>query len=59
MTFTDSVKTCLSKYIDFSGRATRSEYWWFVLAFTLAYLGLAILGTITGLNLFFSGVLFC
>ena len=31
MTFVDSVKTCLNKYADFSGRATRSEFWWFVL----------------------------
>ena len=23
--------TCLKKYADFSGRATRSEYWYFVL----------------------------
>ena len=23
--------TCLKKYVDFSGRATRSEYWYFVL----------------------------
>ncbi len=31
MTFTESVKTCFKKYADFSGRATRSEYWYFVL----------------------------
>ncbi len=31
MDFTESVKTCLQKYIDFNGRASRSEYWWFVL----------------------------
>ncbi len=31
MTFQESVKTCFSKYADFTGRATRSEYWWFVL----------------------------
>ena len=31
MNFQDSVKTCLSKYADFSGRAGRSEYWWFFL----------------------------
>ena len=31
MTFTESVKTCFQKYIDFSGRASRSEYWWFFL----------------------------
>lgn len=34
MSFADAVRTCLSKYADFSGRARRSEYWWFVL-FTL------------------------
>jgi uncharacterized membrane protein YhaH (DUF805 family) len=31
MTFQGSVKTCLSKYIDIQGRASRSEYWWFFL----------------------------
>lgn len=31
MTFQDSVKTCFSKYVTFSGRAARSEYWWFML----------------------------
>lgn len=31
MTFQESVQTCFSKYVDFSGRAGRSEYWWFVL----------------------------
>jgi uncharacterized membrane protein YhaH (DUF805 family) len=27
-----SVKTVLSKYADFNGRARRSEFWWWVLA---------------------------
>jgi len=31
MTFTGSIRTCLTKYADFNGRASRSEYWWFVL----------------------------
>ena len=31
MDFQTSVKTCFSKYADFSGRALRSEFWWFVL----------------------------
>lgn len=31
MGFTEAIKTCLSKYATFSGRATRSEYWWFFL----------------------------
>ena len=34
--------TCLKKYADFSGRATRSEYWWFVLCEVLI-LGIASL----------------
>ena len=31
MTFTQAITSCLSKYATFSGRATRSEYWWFYL----------------------------
>lgn len=31
MDFKTAVKTCFSKYADFNGRATRSEYWYFFL----------------------------
>ncbi len=31
MTFTKAVRTCLSRYSTFSGRAGRPEYWWFLL----------------------------
>jgi uncharacterized membrane protein YhaH (DUF805 family) len=32
MSFQDAVRTCLQqKYVDFSGRARRSEYWYFFL----------------------------
>ena len=31
MNLATSVRTCFSKYVTFSGRARRSEYWWFVL----------------------------
>ncbi|MDQ1249195.1 MAG: hypothetical protein QG597_3569 [Actinomycetota bacterium] len=34
MGFVGSVKSCFSKYATFSGRARRSEFWWFYL-FTL------------------------
>jgi uncharacterized membrane protein YhaH (DUF805 family) len=40
----DAVKTCLAKYADFSGRATRAEYWWFFLA---VLLGSAVTSLIT------------
>jgi uncharacterized membrane protein YhaH (DUF805 family) len=38
MTFADAVRSCLSKYATFSGRAQRSEYWYFVLFFFLGSL---------------------
>ncbi len=31
----DSVKTCLIKYVDFNGTASRAEYWWFFLFVTI------------------------
>jgi uncharacterized membrane protein YhaH (DUF805 family) len=31
MTFVDSIRTCLTKYVDFNGVASRSEFWWFML----------------------------
>ena len=31
MDFGTSIKTCFSKYAVFSGRASRSEFWWFFL----------------------------
>jgi uncharacterized membrane protein YhaH (DUF805 family) len=31
-----SVRTCLTKYADFNGRAARPEFWWFIAAQFLA-----------------------
>lgn len=45
MTIQESVKTCVRKYADFSGRATRAEFWWWVLATTVV--GFAI-GAVDG-----------
>ncbi len=42
MNFGQSIATCMSKYIDFSGRAKRSEYWWFFLFSLLVYIALFI-----------------
>lgn len=61
MGFVDSVKTCYGKYATFSGRAPRSEYWWFSLASILcamlisaifSLLGYLIMGDSGGLNIF-------
>ncbi len=36
MTFSESIRVCFSKYATFTGRASRSEFWWFVLFLVLA-----------------------
>ncbi len=42
MNFGEAVKTCFRKYFDFSGRAMRSEYWWFYLFTILGSIVLSI-----------------
>ena len=37
MTFGTSIATCFSKYVNFQGRASRSEFWWFALFLFLVY----------------------
>lgn len=43
MTFTQSVQTCLGPkyFFKFAGRASRSEYWWFILFTILINIGSA------------------
>ena len=44
MEITEAVKTCLSKSFKLDGRASRSEYWYFVLfQFCLYFVGIAIM----------------
>lgn len=35
MTFYESILVCFKKYAEFNGRASRSEFWWFMLFITL------------------------
>ena len=37
MSFADAFRTCMSKYATFSGRARRSEFWFFYLAYVVLY----------------------
>lgn len=37
MGFIEAVRTCFSKYVDFQGRARRSEYWFWVLFVIIGY----------------------
>ena len=43
--FMDAVRSCFSKYATFSGRATRPEYWYFVLFNWLVSVVLAVIDT--------------
>ncbi len=60
MSFADAVRSVLSKYVTFSGRARRSEYWWFVLFTAIVYIvagiidaaaGTQVIGLLVGLAL--------
>ncbi len=48
MDFMTAVRTCLSKYVDFSGRARRSEYWYFALFGFLVGIVTGVLDAILG-----------
>ena len=39
MSFARGIKTCLRKYLHVRGRASRAEFWWFVLLYALLLLG--------------------
>ncbi|NMB69540.1 MAG: DUF805 domain-containing protein [Chloroflexi bacterium] len=41
MTFFESILVCFKKYAEFTGRASRSEFWWFLLFVTLVGSALA------------------
>ena len=42
MNFPSAVVSCLRNYVNFSGRATRSEFWYWTLAYILLVLPLSV-----------------
>ena len=52
MTFSEAVPTVFRKYVDFNGRADRSEYWWFALFTFIVSAVLSTLQMLSGLSLF-------
>lgn len=65
MSFADAVRSCLTQYVGFSGRAGRSEYWFFVLFNFLVsivagvvdgILGIGVLGVVVFLGLLLPGL---
>ncbi len=52
MNFQEAIRSVLSQYAGFTGRARRSEYWFWYLATFVAYLAAVILDSIIGIPLF-------
>ena len=50
MSFIESIRTVLSKYADFNGRARRSEFWWFYLAVVIVVTVLYMVLIVPGLT---------
>jgi uncharacterized membrane protein YhaH (DUF805 family) len=44
MTFLTATQVCVAKYADFNGKATRAEYWWFLLAILIGSVAASING---------------
>ena len=58
MDIQQSIKTCLTKFATFDGRASRSEYWWFQLFYVIVVIIAVILdGVLVGGNLEAAGAL--
>jgi uncharacterized membrane protein YhaH (DUF805 family) len=51
MGFVDAIKSGFSNYVGFSGRAVRSEYWYWTLFVILASLVAGIIDAVLGLGL--------
>ena len=47
MSFEDAMRTCLQdKYVNFEGRASRSEYWWYQLGLVVLQIGFFVVFSI-------------
>lgn len=59
MDFATAIRTCFAKYATFEGRASRPEYWWFVLFLLLGNLAAGIIdAALLGANAGIVGALF-
>ena len=58
LSFTEAIKTCFNKYANFSGRARRSEYWYWILFSVLVGIVASILDVIIFNSVFAGGPLY-
>ena len=52
MSFIEAIKSVITQYSNFHGRARRSEYWYYLLFECIIDFGLSILGNVTGIMIF-------
>jgi uncharacterized membrane protein YhaH (DUF805 family) len=50
MTFGQAIETCFRKYVDFTGFAPRSEYWWWTLFTVLVSIACRIVDAVGNLG---------
>lgn len=50
MDFMQAVKSVLGNYANFNDRSRRSEFWWWTLAYIVAYAGIYFVGGIAGMG---------
>ena len=46
MSFQDAIRVCFMKYADFTGRAKRPEYWWYVLFIVVVSIVLSMVSNV-------------
>jgi uncharacterized membrane protein YhaH (DUF805 family) len=51
MSFGDAISTCFSQYVTFTGRARRSEYWYFFLFILLVEVAAVVIGAVIHFSL--------
>lgn len=56
MSFGQAIQTVFRKYAEFSGRASRSEFWWFTLFSALVYFGTGALFSGLSVAWFFAAI---
>ena len=52
--FPRAIESGFNRYADFSGRSSRSEYWWWTLFVLLGVFGFGVLDVLSGVSAFFS-----
>ena len=56
MEIMQAVKTVLNNYANFKDRSRRSEFWWWTLAYFIAYAVIMLVGSVINMGELFAGI---